>query len=169
MVITKKDRSPIVCGRLNNEEIEQVDHFVYLGSLINWDGRQDKEIRRRIAIAYTNMRKLKNLLTTRQISMTLRKRFVKCYIWSTLLYGCETWNIGCQTRMRLQAFEMEIWRYVLKVSWTQKITNEEILRRIGTQRELITTIYKWQLCFVGHIERKDGLESLCMSGMMNGR
>ena len=61
---------------------------------------------------------------------------------------------------------MKIWRYVLKVLWTQRITNEEILRRMGTQRELITTIYKRQLCFVGHTERKDGLESLCM---MNGR
>ena len=117
MVITKKDRSPIVCMRLNNKEIEQVDDFVYLGSLINWDGRQGKEIRRRIAIAYTNMRKLKKLLTNRQISMTLRKRFIKCYIWSTLLYGCETWNISCLTRMRLEAFEMKIWRYVLKVDW----------------------------------------------------
>ena len=56
--------TPTVCVRLNNEEIEQVDDFVYLGSLITWDGRQDKEIRRRIAIAYTNMRKLKKLLTT---------------------------------------------------------------------------------------------------------
>ena len=163
MVITTKDRSPIVCVRLNNEEIEQVDDFVYLGSLINWDSRQGKEIRRRIAIAYTNRRKLKKLLTNRQISMTLRKRFVKCYIWSTLLYGCETWNISCQTRMRLEAFEMKIRRYVeicAKVSWTQRVINEEILRRMGTQRELITTIYKRQLCFVGHIERKDGLESL---------
>ena len=70
MVITKKDRSPIVCLRLNNEEIEQVDDFVYLGSLINWDSRQEEEMRRRMAIAYTNMRKLKKLLTNRQISTT---------------------------------------------------------------------------------------------------
>ena len=155
--------------RINNDEIEQVDDFVYLDSLINWDGRQDKEIRRRIAMAYNNMRKLRKLITNRKISMTSRKRFVKCYIWSTLLYGFETWNINNQVRMRLEAFEMKIWRYVLKVSWTQRITNEEILRRMGTQRELMTTIYKRQLRFVGHMERKDGLESLCMVGMMNGR
>ena len=119
MVITKKDRSPTSRLRINNDEIEQVDNFVYLGSLINWDGRQDKEIRRRIAIAYNNMRKLRKLITSRKISMTSRKRFVKCYIWPTLLYGCETWSINSQTRMRLEAFEMNLWRYVLKVSWTQ--------------------------------------------------
>ena len=43
-----------------------------------------------------------------KISMASRKRFIKCYIWSTLLYGYETWNINNQTRMRLEAFEMKI-------------------------------------------------------------
>ena len=76
MVITKKDRSPIICLRLNNDEIEQVDDFPYFGSLINWDGRQEKETRRRKAIAYNNMRILKKLLTSRRISMTLKKIFV---------------------------------------------------------------------------------------------
>ena len=55
--------------KISNDEIEQVDNFVYLGSLINWDGRQEKEIRRRIAIAYNNMRKLKKLLINRKIYM----------------------------------------------------------------------------------------------------
>ena len=33
----------------------------------------------------------------------------------------------------------------------------------------MTIIYKRQLRFVGHMERKDGWESLCMVDMMNGR
>ena len=73
----------------------------------------------------------------------LRERFVKCHIWSTLLYGCESWNIKNQTRMRLEAFEMKTWRHVLKVSWTHRITNEEILRRMETQRGLLTTMYNF--------------------------
>ena len=115
------------------------------------------------------MRKLKKLVTNRKFSITLRKRFIECHIWSTLLYGCETWNINNQTRKRLKAFEMKIWRYVLKVSWTQRIANEDTLRRMGIQLELMTTIYKRQLSFVGHIERKEGLEILCMINMMNER
>ena len=161
MVITKKDKSPTIPLRINNDEIKEVDNFVYFGSLVNWDGRHEKETRR-IAKAYNNMRKLRKLITNRKISMTSRKRFVKCYIWFTLLYGCETWNISNQTRMRLEALEMKIWRYVLKVSWTQRITDEEILRRMGTQRELLTTVYTRQLHFVSRMERKDGLESLFM-------
>ena len=46
LVVTKKDRSPIIHLRIDSDGIEQVDDFVYLGGLINWDGRQEKEMRR---------------------------------------------------------------------------------------------------------------------------
>ena len=42
-------------------------------------------------------------------------------------------------------------------------------RNFGTQREVMTTIYKKRVHFIGHIERKDGLEGMGMIGMMNGR
>jgi len=64
---------------------------------------------------------------------------------------------------------MRIWRRMLKVSWTQRVTNEEIMRRVKTKRELMTSICKRQLKFVGHIERKGGFESICMTGKMEGR
>ena len=94
---------------------------------------------------------------------------MKCYVWSTLLYGCESWNINKESRRKLEAMEMRIWRRMLKVLWTQRVTNEEIMRRVKTKRELMTTICKRQLKFVGHIERKGGFESICMTGKMEGR
>ena len=44
LVITNRDRSPIISLRLNNDEIEQLADIVYLGSLTSWDGRQEKEL-----------------------------------------------------------------------------------------------------------------------------
>ena len=38
---------------------------------------------------------------------------------------------------RLHAFEMWVYRRVLKISWTEKITNEAVLRRVGTGRERV--------------------------------
>ena len=43
MVAPKKDRSPIIHLRIDSDEIEQVDDYVYLSSLINWDGRQERK------------------------------------------------------------------------------------------------------------------------------
>ena len=84
-------------------------------------------------------------------------------------YGYESWNINKESRKKLEAMEMSIWRRMLKVSWTQRVTNEEIMRRVKTKRELITSICKRQLKFVGHIERKGGFESIYMIGEMEGR
>ena len=64
---------------------------------------------------------------------------------------------------------MRIWRGMLKVSWTQRVRNEERMRRVKTKRELMASICKRQLKFVGHIERKGGFESICMTGKMEGR
>ena len=61
----------------------------------------------------------------------------KIYIWPTLFYGAETWTITKSQLSRLDAFEMWVYCRVLKISWTEKITNEEVLRRMGTGREIV--------------------------------
>ena len=85
------------------------------------------------------------------------------------MYGCESWNINKECRKKLEAMEMRIWRRILKIPWTQRVKNEEVLRRVQSKRELMTTIYQRQLKFMGHIERKQGLELICMTGKLEGR
>ena len=50
MVVSKRDHNQRMDIELSNKDIEQVKDFTYLGSNISCDGRNDKEIRRRIAI-----------------------------------------------------------------------------------------------------------------------
>ncbi len=66
-----------------------------------------------------------------------RSREEYCYIWPTLFYGAETWTIAKYLLSRLDAFEMWVYRIVLKISWTEKITNEKVLRRMGTGGEIV--------------------------------
>ena len=35
----------------------------------------------------------KKILFTNKLDLNLRKKLVKCYIWSMALYGAETWTI----------------------------------------------------------------------------
>jgi len=35
----------------------------------------------------------KETLFTCKLDLNLRKKLVKCYIWSTALYGAETWTL----------------------------------------------------------------------------
>ena len=45
-------------------------------------------------------------ITARHIRMKTRKRIIKAYVWSTLLYGCDTWTITTRNMTKLQSFEM---------------------------------------------------------------
>ena len=88
-------------------------------------------------IARTTFTNMRTLLSCRGINLKTILRALKCYIWPTLFYGAETWTITKSLLSRLDAFEMWIYRRLLKISWTEKITNEEVLRRMGTGREIV--------------------------------
>ena len=59
-------------------------------------------------------------------------------------------------------------RRMMRISWTEKKSNEEVLLRAGTSRELIKTIRKRQLKFLGHTMRRS-IEKLALCGKINGK
>jgi hypothetical protein len=75
-------------------------------------------------MAKPEFNKKKNLFTSR-LDLNLRKKLVKCYIWSMALYGAETWTIRAVDQKNLESFEMWCWRRMEKISWTDYVRNEE--------------------------------------------
>jgi hypothetical protein len=69
----------------------------------------------------------KNTLFTSKLDLNLRNKLVKCYIWSISLYGAETWTLRKVDQKCLERFEMWCWRRMEKISWTDRVRNEEIL------------------------------------------
>ena len=67
---------------------------------------------------------------------------VKCYIWSTALYGAETWTLWAVDQKHLESFEMWCWRRMEKISWTDHVRNEEVLLRVKEQRNILHEIRK---------------------------
>jgi hypothetical protein len=51
------------------------------------------------------------------LDLELRKKLVKCYIWSIALYGAETETVGAVDQKQLEIFEMWCWRRMEKISW----------------------------------------------------
>jgi hypothetical protein len=77
----------------------------------------------RIAMAKAAFNKKKTLLTSK-LGLELRKKLVKCYIWSIALYGAETWTLRKLDRNYMESFEMWCWRRMEKISWTDRVNNE---------------------------------------------
>ena len=57
----------------------------------------------------------------------------------------------------------------MKIPWTDKVSNKEVLRRAGVQRKMIHEMLIRQLKFMGHITCKQGLENLALTGKIVGR
>ena len=112
---------------------------------------------------------MKSLVTNGSISVGLRKRFIKAYGWSTFLYGSEAWNISKAMERRIEALEMWFYRRMLKIPWVDHISNEQVLQRAGARREIMASVRRRQLRFLGHTMREEQLESLCVVGKVEGR
>ena len=115
MVITRNKESPNINVKIGDTKLEQVKRYEYLGQLITEDGKSDGEIIRRIGMARATFNNMKNILLTREIIITTRIRVLKCYIWPVLMYGSETWTICKSTEKRLEAFEMWMYRRMLRI------------------------------------------------------
>ena len=85
--------------------LENVESFKYLGSILVNDGRCTCEIKCRIAMAKAAFNKKRALLTS-TLDLELRKKLVKCYIWSIALYGAETWTLRAVDQKHPESFEM---------------------------------------------------------------
>ena len=80
--------SPVTTA-IDQKQLENVKYFKYLGSMLTDDGRCTCEIKSRIVMAKTVFNKKKNLFTSK-LELNLRKKLVKCYVWSMAFYGAET-------------------------------------------------------------------------------
>ena len=66
---------------IDQKQLENVESFKYLGSILTNDGRCTCEIKCRITMAKAAFNK-KRALFTSTLDLELRKKLVKCYIWS---------------------------------------------------------------------------------------
>jgi hypothetical protein len=83
---------------------------------------------------------MKKTLFTSKVDLNLRKKLVKCYIWSSVLYGAETWTLWKKNQKELESFQMWRWRKMEKISWTDHVRNEAVFYRIKEERNILHTM-----------------------------
>jgi len=85
------------------------------------------------------------------LDLELRKKLVKCYVWSIALYGAETWTLRAMDQKHLESFEMWCWRRMEKISWTDHVRNEDVFLRVKEQRNILHEIRRRKANWIGHI------------------
>jgi hypothetical protein len=103
------------------------------------------------------------------LSIQTRKCFIKSYIWSIFLYGCETWTLKKDEKDELEAMEMWIWRRTTTTSWTERKRNDTILQEIGEERNIITAIMKRKVKLIGHLLKHNDSVTNILEGKIMGK
>jgi hypothetical protein len=90
---------------IEQKQLDNVESFKYLGSKLTNDGRCTCEIKSIIVMVKAAFNK-KRALFTSTLDLELRKKLVKCYIWSIALYGAEIWTLRAVDQKHLESFEL---------------------------------------------------------------
>jgi hypothetical protein len=93
----------------------------------------------------------KKALFTCKLDLNLRKKLVKCYIWSIALHGAETWTLQKVDRKYLESFEVWCWRRMEKIIWANCVRNKGVLQRVKEERNIIQTIKRWKANWIDQI------------------
>lgn len=99
-------------------------------------------------------------------------RLLRCYVFSALLYGVESWILTQASSQRLEPFEM--WQYlqILRISWTAHVTNKNVLEQLNKKTEILNTIERRKLEYLRHImtnSQRYKLLQLILQGNVEGR
>ena len=65
------------------------------------------------------MTNLDRILRSRDITLSTKVCLVKAMVFPAVMYGCEIWTIKKTELQRIDAFELWLWRRLLRVPWTQ--------------------------------------------------
>ena len=142
---------PITSGQIDEETMETVADFIFLGSKITADGDCSHEIKRCLLLGIKVMTNLDSILKGRDITLPTKVCLAKAMIFLVVRYQCESWTIRIAERQKIDAFELWCWRRLLRVPWTARRSNQSILKEISPEYSVEQLMLKLKLQYFGHL------------------
>ena len=69
---------------------------------------------------------MKPIWRDNNISLGSKARLMRSLVISILLYACKSWILSAEFKKIMQAFEMTCYRWLLNISYKDRVTNEEV-------------------------------------------
>ena len=97
--------------------------------------------------------------------MLIKVHVVKAMVFPIVMYRCQNWTIKKAERRIIDAFELRCWRRLLRVPWTERRSNQSILKQISPEYSLEGLMVKLKLQYFGHLMgRTDSFEKTLSVG-----
>ena len=143
-------KEQIVVGE---QVVEEVEEYNYLGQIITFNKDMDKEIKRRISLAWAAYGKHKNILES-ELPICLKKKIVEQIIIPIMTYGSETWSLTKSQENKMLVALRSMERKILGVTWRDRKSNNWIRERTKI-RDIIVTVKSNKWRWAGHVCRQE--------------
>ncbi|GFR93084.1 guanosine-3',5'-bis(diphosphate) 3'-pyrophosphohydrolase MESH1 [Elysia marginata] len=138
----------VIQAALLHDTVEDTDTSFY-----ELQAEFGEDVARRHVVTVAAFTTLGRFWKTRDISLKTKLRIFNSNVKSVLLYGCEAWNASTMCIKRIQVFINRCLRRILRIKWTDKISNESLWKRTGqipAGDEIGRRRWRW----IGHTLRK---------------
>ena len=148
--------------------METVTGFIFLGSRIIADVDCSHEIKR--LFGRKAMTNLDSILKSKDITLLTKIHRVKAMVFPLVMDGSKSRTKKKAEHRSIDAFELWCWRRLLTVPWTERRSNQPILKEMSPKYSLEGLMLKLKLQYFGHLmQRADSLEKTLMLGKIEGR
>ncbi|KAG7297047.1 hypothetical protein JYU34_019980 [Plutella xylostella] len=147
-IMTNGEQIPIT---ISSGSIEYVDDYIYLGQTISFSNALNKEIDRRIALAWKRYWSHKEIFKS-NLPVHLKKKLMDNTILPTLIYGCQSWVLTKEVIKKISVFQRAAERSLLNLKLKDRIRNLDI-RATTKIVDAASTVCKLKWKWAGHIAR----------------
>ena len=151
MRINSKNNTPI---NMDQNTLEDVNSFTYLGSIITDAGGTEDDVQARIGKARTTFIILNNIWKAKNLSLKTKLQIFNSNVKTILLYGSETWKITTNILTKLQIFINRCLRRLLGIYWPNTISNANLwtlTKQDSIEMQIRRRKWKW----IGHTLRRN--------------
>ena len=138
---------------IDGTQLPTTSDFTYLGSIISSNCSIEREITNRISRASSAFGQLKDrVYLNRNLKLSTKMKVYEAIVLSILLYSSETWTLYASQLKTLNKFHMQCLRKMLGISWSDRVPNNDVLSRCGSQH-IHSLVALRTLRWAGHLER----------------
>lgn len=138
--------------KIESQQIEKVNSYQYLGQTLKMEDTTKEEVVRRIKGGWRCFNKYKELLTDKEIPLSLRRRIYDQCILTTMTYGAETWATTKEIEQKLRTTQRAMERRMLNLTLRDRVRHSDIRQKTKV-KDVILKIKEMKWKWAGHLSR----------------
>ena len=140
---------------VQNEELEKVRSFCYLGDTLSSSGGSDAAVTTRIRCAWRKFHELAPFLAARATPLKLKGKVYGACVRSAMIYGSETWAMKNSHMEKLERADNAMVRRMCGVRLCDRRRSEDLRAKLGLLDIATIVLRRSRLWWFGHVQRRE--------------